>query len=316
MRSASRAIAGEPRCPGRVPVRALVVSIAMLGALARTAAADPSFAWQAPSACPTAEDVRARIERRLGHPLDPASAGIAVEVAVEPGGYVARVDARAVTVDNEARTLTSAHCDDLADAVAVVVARLATEARRSQPAAITRPATLAGPVAIDSDTAPRPPRVWGGGIRALGLSGIGRVPQIGVGGELALFVHHRDRFAEIAVAKWVAPPLQTPSGDIDIGLDVLALRVGWAPEHMPIRGWLAGEFGMRAGDALSGATRWTAVGAGFGVAWPMSPELRLVGTFEVDVPIQRPPVEIDGAEVFRPAWLTAHTALGLEVAWL
>jgi hypothetical protein len=85
---------------------------------------------------------------------------------------------------------------------------------------------------------------------------------------------------------------------------------------MPIRGWLSGELGERAGTGM-GPTRWTAVGAGFGVAWPISPELRLVGTFEVDVPIERPPVELDnGAEVFKPAWLTAHTALGLEVAWL
>ena len=309
MRSASRAIGGKLRCPGGVPARALVVVIA--AALARTAAADPSFAWQAPSACPTADDVRARIERRLGHPLDPASAGITVAVAVEPAGYVARVDA-----GTEARTLTSAHCDDLADAVAVVVARLATEARRAQPVASAPAVAVLGPVAIDSEAAPRPPRAWGGGVRALGLSGIGRVPSIGVGGELAVFVHHHDRFAEIAVAKWVAPRLQTPTGDLDIGLDVLALRAGWAPERMPIRGWLAGEIGMRAGDAAMGSSRWTAVGAGFGVAWPMSPELRLVGTFEVDVPIQRPPVELDGAEVFRPAWLTAHTALGLEVAWL
>jgi hypothetical protein len=302
-------MASNLRCPGGVPARALVVVIA--AALARTAAADPSFAWQAPSACPTADDVRLRIERRLGHPLDPASAGITVAVAIEPAGYVARVDA-----GTEARTLTSAHCDDLADAVAVVVARLATEARRSQPAASPRTATFAAPVAIDAEEAPRPPRPWGGGVRALGLSGIGRVPSIGLGGELAVFLHHRDRFAEIAVAKWVAPRLVTPTGDLDIGLDVLAVRAGWAPEHMPIRGWLAGELGMRAGDAVMGPSRWTAVGAGFGVAWPMSPELRLVGTFEVDVPIQRPPVDSNGAEVFRPSWLTAHTALGLEVAWL
>lgn len=110
--------------------------------LAATAHAEPrtdaALVWQAPATCPDAGEVRARIERRLGMPIDRAVHGI--EVAIEPeagdgsGGtarrFVARIDLRGVTVANEVRVLTSGRCDELTDAVAVVIARLAAELRQ------------------------------------------------------------------------------------------------------------------------------------------------------------------------------------------
>lgn len=290
------------------------------------AQADAGFSWTAPESCPDAADVRARIERRLGRPLDRDVVGIAVDVERSSTGFVAHIDARAVTLGNDVRTLTSARCDELADGVAIVVARLTTEARRTAPSPAATPpppqprapATTTTPALVaDTSSDVAPPRPWGGGIRALGLSGIGRVPRIGLGGEVAVFVHHRHRFAELSASRWAATDVSSPAGRYDVGLDVLTIRAGWAPERMPVRGWLAGELGERNGTPTMGSTRWTAIGAGFGVAWPMSPEVRLVGTFELDIPIERPPVMLDnGAEIYRPTWLTAHTSLGLEFAWL
>src|SRR5439155_20538179 len=115
----------KSRCPAGVLVRACLLSIAIVG----TAAADPAFVWQAPPDCPDVGDVRSRVERRLGRSLDEVAAAIIVVVAVDPAGYVARVDPRALSVDNVVRTLTRRRCDAVADAVAVVGARLATETR-------------------------------------------------------------------------------------------------------------------------------------------------------------------------------------------
>lgn len=95
---------------------------------------DAALIWQAPDSCHDAGEVRARIERRLGAPVDRVVRGVAVDVAVQRDGaaprYVARIDLRGLrgggaAGDDEIRVLTSARCDELTDAVAVVIARLA-----------------------------------------------------------------------------------------------------------------------------------------------------------------------------------------------
>src|SRR5690349_2142807 len=112
----------------------LALVLASLGLAIATAHAEPGtdagLVWQAPVSCPSLDEVRARIERRLGSSIDRAVHGVEVAVARdgEGGGrFVARIDLRAVTVANEIRVLTSARCDELADAVAVVIARVAAE---------------------------------------------------------------------------------------------------------------------------------------------------------------------------------------------
>jgi len=347
------ATAAVVACLTRVRVRAslasVVVSGVASGAMVTPAAADPGFAWQAPSACPDAGDVRARIERRLGRTLDDVAVGISVDIAAEPTGYVARVDARAVTVGNDVRTLTSARCDDLADAVAVIVARLATESRnRAEQAALRFQRTtmpLGAPAGAGCSNAERcdgsiEPRPWGGGVRALALSGVGGVPAVGVGGELAGFLRHRDYFAEIGAARWAMNGVALTGGALahaDVGLEYALVRLGWSPEQMPIRAWLGGELGDMHGDGIAvydnvaapllhaplaplpggdggGSGRWLAVATGFGVAWPISPWIRLVGTFEVGVPVDAPRFSLaGGSALYEPAPLTARASLGFEV---
>ena len=81
----------------------------------------------APAGCPDAASVRARIEQRLGHSIEDMVVGIDVAIAHEHGQFVARIDLGAVTVATDVRTLSSARCDELADAVALIVARVASE---------------------------------------------------------------------------------------------------------------------------------------------------------------------------------------------
>src|SRR5437879_13641053 len=88
------ATAPQAACPRRVVARFAILLV--LAALAGTARAD-DFVWQAPAACPDVDEVRARIEHRLGMPIDGSVHGIEVAIDVEGGQYVARIDPRAVT---------------------------------------------------------------------------------------------------------------------------------------------------------------------------------------------------------------------------
>jgi hypothetical protein len=312
-------------CRRGVLARAVSIWLVLVAAAHAEPRSDAALVWQAPADCPDAREVRVRIERRLGMPIERAVHGI--EVAIEPeagdlGGaarrFVARIDLRGLTVANEVRVLTSARCDELTDAVAVVIARLAAE--RRQPPAEDRAVRLAvqPPVTVA-------PREWGGGVRTLGLSGVGAQPRVGLGGELAGYVRHESVVAEVALARWLpSSRFLHPGapGRVDIRLDVTALRLGWGPEALPLRGWIAGELGsveaqgVGLNDDHVGAARWVGVGAGVGVAWPMAPLVRLVGVVEAVVPVQRPRfMLVDGTEVYRPEPATARCGLGLEVGW-
>ncbi len=323
----------------------MIISVLALAALAAPAAAQPAFGWRAPTSCPRADEVRARVERRLGGPIDGVVHGIEIEITRDGTGYVAQIDARALTVANDVRTLRSAKCAELADAIAVIVARLATEARKTEPARTptTEPQMLdAAPTAVsvvegagpDEERevqivrilpVPVPHRRWGGGVRALALSGIGALPRINIGGELAGYVRRDDYFGELALSRWVPQSARLDPGAparVDVSLDVVALRGGWGPGHLPIRAWLLTEIGRMQGEGLAvleprvGTSRWIAVGGGFGVAWPMAPRVRLVGTFEVAVPLQRTTFMLqNGADLYEPAAVAARCALGLELGW-
>jgi hypothetical protein len=322
-----------------------MISVLALAAVAAPAAAEPAFRWRAPASCPRADEVRARVERRLGGPIDGVVHGIEIEITRDGSGYVAQIDARALTVANDVRTLRSAKCTELADAIAVIVARLASEARKAEVAPpTTEPQMLEaappvvsvvdepGPeqeqetrVARTLPTVAKPHRRWGGGVRALALSGIGALPRINIGGELAGYVRREDYFGELAVARWVPQEARLDPGAparVDVSLDVVALRGGWGPEHLPIRAWLLTEVGRMQGEGLAvleprvGSSRWIAVGGGFGVAWPMAPRVRLVGTFEVAVPLQRTTFMLqNGADLYEPSAVAARCALGLELGW-
>lgn len=300
----------------------MAVAVA-LGAAAGPARADNGFVWAAPATCPDAGEARDRIERRLGMPVDGSVHGIEVEIALEDGGFVARIDTRGVTLANQIRTLTSSRCDELADAVAVVVARLATEARVRQVEIERRSEAI--PRAAARVAGRRELGRWGGGVRALAVSGVGALPGIGVAGELAVYARRKSHFAEIAATRWARSPMYLAPGApaaVDVGLVTGALRAGWSPPDMYVRAWLGIEVGPMTGAGVSlddpqiGSGRWTAAGTGFGVTWPMFERVRLVGTIELMVPLEQVRFVLsDGAEIYRPSAAVARCALGLEIGW-
>jgi hypothetical protein len=300
----------------------VVVAIVGLGATARAEPrTDAGLVWQAPVACPDAGEVRARIERRLGMPIDRMVHGIEVEIAPDHGdgrGFVARVDLRGITVANEVRVLTSARCDELTDAVAVVIVRLAMEIHAPVVEAVRPRLAVQVPPT-------RATHAWGGGLRLVGVSGIGALPGVGLGGELAVYGRHRAVFLELAESQWrQSPQVLQPGapGRVDVSLRTTALRFGWGPEDVPLRVWLGGELGSITGEGVAlnevhvGAATWVSAGAGIGVAWPMTPHAHVVGLVELAVPFQRARFVLqDGTEVFRPDVATARCGLGLELGW-
>jgi hypothetical protein len=174
---------------------------------------------------------------------------------------------------------------------------------------------------------------WGGGLRLTGASGIGALPGRNLGAEVAVNLRHDELFAELAMSHWQAEGdyrvMSTAGPSVPLGLDLWSMRAGWSSMKMPLRAYLLAEVGevagasempnvlprMVMGDTPDGR-RWTAVGAGLGVAWPLSDQIRLVGTMELAVPISEEHVMLDrGVGEFKPDALAARYALGLEVGW-
>lgn len=314
---------------------ALVVVSLLLGSATRPAAADGTreLGWRAPKGCPDARSMRARVEKRLDRSLDDVTVGVEVNVEKQNGGYTATIDLRAVTVANDVRTLKSKRCGELADAVAVIVARVASDAiAQKQTAIIEMDPEPAREVEHDDErvdvitpAAPPPPRPWTIGARISGVSGIGIIPQVGIGGELAVTLRVHDTLAEVAATRWATSVAQFHDGapaKVAVELDAASARYGWRPIHMPLRAWLAVETGSMRGTGIvlpnqqleSG--RWLAAGAGFGIAWQMRPWIRLIGATETMVAIERVRFSMgDGIVVYAPSPMSFRTICGLEVGW-
>ncbi len=172
--------------------------------------------------------------------------------------------------------------------------------------------------------------LWGGGVRLTGLSGIGALPGVNMGAEVAVFVRLDERFLELGLGRWVPQETYVVSEEpthVELGLDVWSLRGGWASRTMPLRAWLLAEIGEVAGQrqmsgylarmvgAVETNHRWVAAGGGFGVAWPMSDQARLVGNVELAVPIQRHDLMMTTGKPYEPDAAAARCSLGIEVGW-
>jgi hypothetical protein len=294
------------------------LAILIVLAIATPAYAGGELAWTAPAACPSAAALRARIVQRLGRELDDTA--ISIDVAELGARYVAAVDLG----ERDVRTLSSSRCEDLADAVAVIIARAATEH-------VSAPRRLAMREDVRATATPVEPspvrglRAWAIGARLAGVSGIGLLPEVGLGAELAITARRHSTLAELAVTRWALSEAQFHAGapmKIDVGLDVTALRVGWRPEKPPLRWWTSVEVGTMYGNgetvatAQNGDGRWIAAGTGFGVAWPIAHWVRVVGTTEVMLAIDRVRFSLgDGTVVYAPAPMSARATCGLEVGW-
>jgi hypothetical protein len=301
-----------------------VVLAGVLVARAASAGGDVGFMWDAPADCPSVSSIESRVEQRLGRALDPALE-IHIAVSQRDGHFVAKLWLGATE-----RSLTSDRCDALADAIAIIVSRVAEEhdaVPRVATAEVAAEAAAAiiprvEPVAVHRDLAePAVSHPWSLGVRLSGVSGIGIVPEVGLGAEVAISARHNSMLAELAATKWLASGADRSTSHVDVGLGVTAARVGWRPEVLPLRAWIEGEVGSMDGSgtnlsATDQGGRWFAAGAGFGVGWPMTPWLRLVGSTEALIAIERVRfTESSGAVIFAPSPVSARATVGIEVGW-
>jgi hypothetical protein len=172
---------------------------------------------------------------------------------------------------------------------------------------------------------------WGGGIRLTGMSGIGALPGVNLGGEVAVHVRHDEYFGELGLGRWHPQTTyvvtETPE-HVELGLDVWTARAGWASMKMPLRGWVLAEVGeIASARGMQGVVsrmvmgdtpqdrQWRAAGAGLGIAWPMSDNVRLIGNMEIAIPLNRERLMLDRGEAYQPDPIAARYSLGLEVGW-
>jgi hypothetical protein len=292
---------------------ALMRPVLVVVALCSTATAAPHVGWQAPVGCPDSKVLLAAIAHRLDVPLDRVELAADVTIEATADGFVAHVHGDAT----ETRELASASCSELTEAVAVIVARAATER-----IAVVEPSEP--PDSSVAVVAPPPPpsvSMWNLGARVSGLAGVGNLPNLGVAGELALIAIHGPLAIELAGSHWLSGSTNVAAdASVNIGVDALALRVGWRGERM--RGWLDGEIGrvhaegVGLVDAMRGAGRWTAIGGGVGYALPLAPHILAVAAGEVELATNGVSITLsDGNTVYETPVIAIRGGLGLEVTW-
>ena len=266
--------------------------------LAMSATTPHGLRWNAPEGCPDAAAFRAAVEHRLEASLDTLAFDVGVDVDPSPDGFVARV----TIADAEQRTLASASCTELSEAVAVIVARLALE-RRTVPAPLSIPQ-------------------WNAGLRADFVAGAGSTPELGLAGELVGWFAWRELRIELAAEHWRTSTARLDGADagVDIHLDTLAVRAGW--QRGVIRAWLEGEVGTLSGTgfgvmtAQSGDATWLAGGGGASAAWPVAPHTQIVVGGDVEFVIDRVGFALgSGTVIYRTPPATIRAGVGIEVGW-
>lgn len=289
----------------RVVGRALV----LVAAVTTAAEAGTLVRWAAPEQCPTSADVDARVEHRVGSDRDVAP--IDVTVRADPAGFTADL--------GDARTLSSASCDELANAVALIVARMVLE----EPVVVPEPTprvVVAAPIVVAPR--PSPPSPWRVGMRLSAASGLGAQPGVGLGAELAIPVTWRRWFIEPAGALWKRSSADAFDGVVSVSLRTATLRAGaWLP-RVPMRVWLAADLGELRGDGeqflgdRTGVGGWLGLGGGVSVAWRFADRYALVVAGEALAAVVRPSFDLaTGDVVYRPSAVSGRLALGVEASW-
>jgi hypothetical protein len=285
--------------------------VAVVWLVSSAAVASPHVGWQAPVGCPDSKVLLAAIAHRLDVPLDRVELAADVTIETTADGFVAHVHGDAT----ETRELASASCSELTDAVAVIVARAATER-----VAVVEPSEPSVAVVARPELPPSVP-VWNLGARISGLAGIGNLPNLGVAGELAVIGIRGPLAIELAGSHWLSGSTNVATdASVNIGVDALALRVGWRGDH--VRAWLDGELGrvhaegIGLADAMRGAERWTAIGGGVGYALPLAPHILAIAAGEVELATNGVAITLsDGNTLYETPMIAIRGRLGLEVTW-
>ncbi len=295
--------------------------VALVVASTSTAQAG-NWRWIAPAGCSDEASLRAAIAARVESSVDPSSLDVDVSIVSGDGGFTATLVVGGAIADS--RTLTSASCAELTDAIAIVIARLASLAEAPR-VAVVEPTPVAlveiGPVIAGmTEHVPR----WDAGARLSGVVGIGAAPALGIAADLGVWARWRALSVEVALAHWKANTATV--GDrsmagVDVGLETVAVRAGWRFSGR-VRSWLVGELGTIEGTGVQiagpqrGSARWTGAGAGGAYAWPLADHVALVAAAEAKILIDRVTFALEGGAVlYRTPPVAVCGSLGIEIGW-
>ncbi|MEM9456363.1 MAG: hypothetical protein AAGF11_19430 [Myxococcota bacterium] len=302
--------------------------------------------WSAPSGCPTPDELRDGIERRLGRELTPGEAQVDARVEPYQGGY--RLTLRTTTGDLvDGRTLDADDCGALADATALIVAlavdpvavagalelwRAAEAQTEAQPAPILpgpTPARRSGPADRPAESEPTPPAkergLAGGVLRLTGGVGLGAVP--GATGALSLAGGLRWRRArlELEGGYWIPRRSEAIDGArVRVQLGTAGVRGCGVLSRDRLEAPLCGGVqlgGMRGAgegtpDAQVAQGLWFALEAGVGLSWWFAPRWALAGGFSAAVPLVQPGFDLDTdppVRLFEPSSVAGRLWLGIEL---
>jgi hypothetical protein len=253
------------------------------------------------------------------------------------------------------RTLVASRCDELADAVAVVLARAVAEARALVPplatvAIVSTDRPTCDPFSPFDDCKVRPERgpkerVEGptsspdvsprrrrpeplrpdGGVRPSLVSGAGISPHVGYGVELSAWFVFGKGAVEVSGTRWLERLAELPPSErfgAAVGLDALAARLCWNPERYGPRVCVLGEVGSMSGrgvglfDSQVGEGTYSAAGIGLSLRARLRSRVALVGGFDMLRAIDRPRFVLDrGTLLFQPDPLAGRIGLGVEIGW-
>lgn len=275
--------------------------------------------WDAPGECPSRDAVEGRVEGMLGRRLVMTSeppVRVVGRVAVSEGGYRLRLSTETTSGALD-REFEGRDCDVLADTAAIVVSatlspdppppprlepapepRAEAEPAPSPQTEPVTPATTAEPEPRPA-TPPEPSRGVGGAVRVAGGVGLGALPGVAPGVDVAAALLRRSLRVELRFAYWFARRAESEArsdAGAELTLWTLGARGCWAPARgifeFPLCGGVqAGPLrGDGYGISLPTTTRLTWVAVTAGAALAVSPLRNLAFWLGVDllVPLTRP----------------------------
>jgi hypothetical protein len=274
---------------------------ATLGLLAGTSSAAASVWWDAPDECGTADQLIERVAAQVGRPLALDDVTARAHVVNESGGYRATL----VVASDPARMLTGATCDEVVDAVSLILAL----AVREQPAV----SMIVAPRPV---SAPRQRPHVALGVRLVGDGMTLPVPTVGIGPDAEVTWGPWTGGAAVAIWNGATASPGT-SSEIAVrltsGVAMLCRQLG--PSHacgIATTGPMTGR-GMST-DSASATRWWTAAGVGLGGERGLGARVMLGFDVEALVALARPRfVFDDGRDGYRTPSVTLRLAMSLRV---
>lgn len=323
--------------------------LAATGSAEAEAPTSATLRWVAPAGCPDEGAVRARVDARLAKPLGTGDS-IDATVTVRRDRKLLRAHVVVWTAGpaDADRELVAGRCDELADAVAVVLARAVAEARAlivtaeaAELLAITVPPPP-DPIERARPLEPRPeleleddrpivrrrlrePAGRDGGVRPAFVSGAGLGPHVGFGVEVGVWFVWDSFAGEVVATRWIERLASLPASQrfgAAIGIDAVAGRACWNPARYGPRVCLLGETGTMSGRGVGlfeprvGDATYTAAGLGVSLRTRLRDHVALVAGFDMLSTVVRPRFVLDrGTVLHQPDPIAGRVGLGFELGW-